>query len=85
MSKELRNAERRRTRLKRRARQLSDQDLLAVISLRNHEKALSGHVADETEPSAEEDEDNDDDEKVVCEASASACSQSPANKRKKHA
>ena len=40
VQKELRNAERRRKRLKQRARQLSDSDLLAVMSLRNHEKAL---------------------------------------------
>ena len=38
LGKQLRNAERRRKRLKKRARQLSDADLLAVMSLRNHEK-----------------------------------------------
>ena len=38
MAKQLRNAERRRKRLKQRASSLSDADLLAVISLRNHEK-----------------------------------------------
>ena len=40
LGKQLRNAERRRKRLKQRAKQLSDSDLLAVISLRNHEKTL---------------------------------------------
>ena len=40
-AKKLRNAERRRSRLKKRARLLSDQDLMAVISMRNHEKTLS--------------------------------------------
>ena len=40
VGKELRNAERRRKRLKSRAKQLSNADLLAVISLRNHEKTL---------------------------------------------
>lgn len=40
LTKNLRNAERRRSRLKKRAKALSDADLLAVISLRNHEKAL---------------------------------------------
>ena len=39
VGKELRNAERRRKRLKLRAKQLSDEDLLAVMSLRTHEKA----------------------------------------------
>ena len=38
VAKQLRNAERRRKRLKQRASSLSDADLLAVISLRNHEK-----------------------------------------------
>ena len=38
VGKQLRNAERRRKRLKQRASSLSDADLLAVISLRNHEK-----------------------------------------------
>ena len=38
VQKQLRNAERRRKRLKKRASKLSDSDLLAVISLRNHEK-----------------------------------------------
>ena len=55
ITKELRNANRRRQRLKRRAKALTDADLLAVISLRNHEKALGRH------PSAEEEEDDDED------------------------
>ena len=38
----LRNAERRRKRLKKRASKLSDGDLLAVISMRNHEKTVAG-------------------------------------------
>ena len=40
LARDLRNAERRRSRLKKRAKALSDADLLAVISLRNHERAL---------------------------------------------
>ena len=44
VGKQLRNAERRRKRLKQRAKQLSDADLLAVISLRNHEKAVPGYA-----------------------------------------
>ena len=39
--RQLRNAERRRKRLKKRASKLRDADLLAVISLRSHEKALN--------------------------------------------
>ena len=42
LGKQLRNAERRRKRLKKRASKLSDTDLLAVISMRNHEKAVGG-------------------------------------------
>ena len=38
--RQLHNAERRRSRLKKRARLLSDSDLLAVISMRNHERAM---------------------------------------------
>ena len=38
--RQLRNAERRRSRLKKRARMLSDGDLLAVISMRNHERNM---------------------------------------------
>ena len=55
VGKELRNAERRRKRLKQRARQLSDSDLLAVMSLRNHEKALGGQ-----RDAAQEEEDHED-------------------------
>ena len=51
ITKDLRNANRRRQRLKKRAKALSDSDLLAVISLRNHEKALGRQL------SAEEDDD----------------------------
>ena len=46
ISKDLRNAEKRRQRLKKRAKLLSDRDLLAVMSLRAHEKAsVGGSVA----------------------------------------
>ena len=50
LTRNLRNAERRRSRLKKRAKALSDADLLAVISLRNHEKAL-GTAAQPTDDS----------------------------------
>ena len=40
ITKDLRNAEKKRQRLKKRAKQLSDQDLLAVMTLRSAEQAL---------------------------------------------
>ena len=40
IQKDLRNAERRRSRLKKRARQLSDEDLVAVFQLRQQEKIV---------------------------------------------
>ena len=56
LSKSLRNAEKRRSRLKQRAKALTDADLLAVISLRNHEKALSGKVVAESEGGSDGDD-----------------------------
>ena len=56
ITKKLRNANRRRQRLKRRAKALSDQDLLAVISLRNHERALGRQTSAEDEDDDEESE-----------------------------
>ena len=46
LGKQQRNAERRRKRLKQRAKQLSDSDLLAVISMRSHEKAWGNRACD---------------------------------------
>ena len=54
LGKQLRNAERRRKRLKKRASKLSDTDLLAVISMRNHEKAVGGKGDTATEERDEE-------------------------------
>ena len=54
VGKQLRNAERRRKRLKKRASKLSDTDLLAVISMRNHEKAVGGKGDTATEEGDEE-------------------------------
>ena len=54
VGKQLRNAERRRNRLKKRANKLSDADLLAVISLRNHEKAVGGQGETATDEGDEE-------------------------------
>ena len=55
LTRDLRNAERRRSRLKKRAKALSDLDLLAVISLRNHEKSLgtAAHATDESDSDSE--------------------------------
>lgn len=82
VTKELRNANRRRQRLKKRAKALSDQDLLAVISLRNHEKALGRHASAE-----EEDEDDDSDSETEVSAPAASASggtpQSPARPKKR--
>ena len=47
ITKELRNAEKRRQRLKRRAKQLSDADLVAVMTLRSAEHGLRNKDADE--------------------------------------
>ena len=55
LSRDLRNAERRRSRLKKRAKQLSDADLLAVISLRNHERALGSAAQQESESDSDSD------------------------------
>ena len=60
ISKDLRNAERRRQRLKKRAKALSDADLLAVMTLRQHEKALGRK--DNVEVGAEGSELSDSDE-----------------------
>ena len=60
VTKDLRNANRRRQRLKRRAKALTDQDLLAVITLRNHEKALGRKVSAEEEIE-DDDSDSEDD------------------------
>ena len=79
ITKELRNANRRRQRLKKRAKALSDADLLAVISLRNHEKALG------RQPSAEEEEDDEDSESELDEqtGTGSAPSDGPSPARPK--
>ena len=53
---QLRNAERLRKRLKQRASNFSDQDLLAVMSMRNHEKTMGRHMRAD----AAEEEDLDD-------------------------
>ena len=80
ITKELRNANRRRQRLKKRAKALSDADLLAVISLRNHEKALGRG------PSADEDEDDEESDSELDEQTATGSApsdgHSPARPKK---
>ena len=72
ITKELRIANRRRQRLKKRAKALSDADLLAVISLRNHEKALG------RQPSAEEEDDDEDSESELDEQTGTGSAPSDA-------
>ena len=59
ITKELRNANRRRQRLEKRVKALSDADLLAVISLRNHEKALGRQPLEEEDDDDEEETDSE--------------------------
>ena len=82
VGKQLRNAERRRKRLKQRARQLSDADLMAVISLRNHEKALGKRKGEEDEEDPEDAESNAEDPDAgpssgACPASTKSSSKKP--------
>ena len=80
ITKDLRNANRRRQRLKKRAKALSDQDLMAVISLRNHEKAL-GQKASAAEEE-EDDEDSESEEENTGTGSAPSDAPSPARPKK---
>lgn len=59
VAKELRNATRRKSRLKKRARQLSNEDLVAVMLMRQHDQGA-------------EDEDKDKTEEVAADAPAAA-------------
>ena len=55
LTRDLRNAERRRSRLKKKAKQLSDADLIAVISLRKHEKTMGASAPAEDESDSDSD------------------------------
>ena len=57
ITKELRNAEKRRQRLKKRAKQLSDNDLLAVMTLRSAEQGMRKKEAGEPTAAAAEQSD----------------------------
>ena len=74
VGKKLRNAERRRSRLKKRASKLTDGDLLAVISLRSHEKALVGGQGD----TATKDGDEENARSIAADAGASSSSAAPS-------
>ena len=82
VTKDLHNAERRRSRLKKRAKALSDSDLLAVMSLRLHERsrAVGATVAEEASPG--ESHANTDGEATPSTAASSASGQSPSRRRK---
>ena len=86
VSKELRNAEKRRQRLKKRAKQLSHADLVAVMSLRTAERAMARTLA--TEDSQVEDEPDDSEDGSATSAStrgvasASASPMQPSKKSK---
>ena len=84
VSKQLRNAERRRKRLKQRAKQLSDADLLAVISLRNHEKTKTlGQRDSATDAEDDENAKSIPDDLVAGPGSAATSQPSTEPRRKK--
>ena len=84
VASQLRNAERRRKRLKQRASKLSDQDLLAVMSLRTHEKAMGRQVrADAAEEEDLDDSDSDLDETPMDAGSSAASNASPSQGKKR--
>ena len=85
VGKQLRNAERRRKRLKQRAKQLSDSDLLAVISLRNHEKTLGQRDSAPDERGHEDAESKLDDRGAGPSSGASspAASTKPSSKKQR--
>ena len=84
VASQLRNAERRRKRLKQRASKLSDQDLLAVMSLRTHEKAMGRQVrADAAEEEDLDDSDSDVDEMPMEAGSSAASTASPSQGKKR--
>ena len=81
VGKQLRNAERRRKRLKQRAKQLSDADLLAVISLRNHEKALGQRKDEEDKEDPEDAKFNAEDPDAGPSSGASAAATKSSSKK----
>jgi hypothetical protein len=84
VTKQFRNAERRRQRLKRRAKALSDQDLLAVISLRNHDQALGAGLIADNEDGDDESDSEQDDSRSAAASSSAGVSQSPAKQKRRN-
>ena len=82
ITKELRNAEKRRQRLKKRAKQLSDADLLAVMTLRSAEQGMRNKGADEPTAAAAAAEHSDNGTATPT-STTTAASQSPAQAKKK--
>ena len=82
VANQLRNAERRRKRLKMRAKQLSDQDLLAVMSLRNAEKALGRHDPVLVEEDDDEDTESEQDDSATAAGTSSAVVESPSRPKR---
>ena len=82
ITKELRNAEKRRQRLKKRAKQLSDSDLLAVMTLRSAEQGMRKKDADELTAAAASAEHSDTGTATPT-STTTAATQSPAQAKKK--
>ena len=82
VQKQLRNAERRRKRLKQRAKQLSDADLLAVISLRNHERSMGQRDSPPDEVDREDAESIPDDPGAGPSSAATPTSSTAASSKK---
>ena len=82
ITKELRNAEKRRQRLKKRAKQLSDADLLAVMTLRSAEQGMRNKDADEPTAAAAAAEHSDTGTATPT-STTTAATQSPAQAKKK--
>ena len=82
VQKQLRNAEKRRNRLKQRAKQLSDADLLAVISLRNHERSMGQRDSPPDEVDREDAESIPDDPGAGPSSAASPTSSMAASSKK---
>ena len=81
ITKELRNAEKRRQRLKKRAKQLSDADLLAVITLRSAEQEV--RKKDGGEPTAAASVEQSDTGTATPTSTTTAATHSPAQAKKK--
>ena len=86
ISKDLRNAEKRRQRLKKRARQLTDADLVAVMTLRAREKEVNaaGAAGVNSSQDAEETETGSATSPSTAATGEGGASQSPLQASKRH-